>query len=161
MSIQKTTPPRAGIWTEIATKQAELQALYAEAGLNVFKETEGEAFLGEKNTFYSTYWHSSVKKHPLLVKGSFNIADYGVKNELFPYFVAAYNGHNAACAVLNEPYNILSKDLLRYGSDARKGFDDSKDAVHKQIIKDAPAFRKQPKKKSKATDKTTETPKID
>ncbi len=38
-----------------STKQAELHALYAEAAQNIYKETQGEAFWGEKNIAYVQY----------------------------------------------------------------------------------------------------------
>ena len=165
MSNQVTTAPRAEIWVEIATKQAELQALYVEVGLNILKKTPGKAFLGEKNTSYAQYWHDKVKKHPSLVKGTFNLSDYGVKSELFPFLVDAYNGHNAAGVVLDLPYDTASTDLRNYASESREAFVDSSDAVHKQIVKDAPQFRKpqvnnaNSKGEKTAADKSTDTPK--
>ena len=167
MSNQVTTAPRAEIWAEIATKHAELQALYAEAGLNILKKTAGKAFLGEKNTPHAQYWYDKVKKHPSLVKGTFNSSDYGVKSELFPFFVDAYNGHNAAGAILDLPYDIISTDLRNYASEAREAFTDSGDAVHKQIVKDAPQFRKPQVNNSNskgdktAADKSTDNSKLE
>ena len=166
-SPQVTKAPRPEIWGEIATKQAELQALYTEAGANIFKQTDGAAFLGEKNTAHSQYWHGVVKKHPTIVKGTFDTPDYGVKNELFPRYVEVYNGHNAAGAVLENPYDVLSQDTNRYSLDARKAFIESKDAVHKQIVKDAPPIRKPSSNNSKSkaekesADKSTDTSKKD
>ena len=167
MINQLTTAPRVGIWAEIATKQAELQALYVEVGANVFKKTTGKAFLGEKNTPHAQYWHDKVKKHPSLVKGTFNLSDYGVKSELFPFLVDAYNGHNAAGVVLDSPYDTASTDLRNYASEAREAFTDSGDAVHKQIVKDAPQFRKpqvnnaNSKGEKTAADKSTDSSKAD
>ena len=150
MSRQTTIAPNADIWERIKTKQAELHALYVEAAQNIYKETQGEAFLGEKNLAYAQYWTGAVKKSPKAVTGEFNAADFQVKAAMFPDFVEVYNTHNAAGSVLDEPYNILAKDVLRYATDAKKAFDISSDAVCKQAAKDAPQYRKSSPAKSKA-----------
>ncbi len=142
MSRQITATPRETIWDEIKETQEKLNALYLEAGLNVFKETEGEAFLGEKNQSFGTYWAASVKQSPKVVTGEFNTADFIVKAPLFGKFVVAYNGHNLIGSVLDTPYDILSKDILRYSLDAQKTFKDSKNAICKQAVKDSPEYRK-------------------
>ena len=147
MSRQKTIAPNTDIWARIEAKQTELQALYEEAAEGIYKNTDGEAFLGEKNVAFAQYWLGVVKKTPKAVAGEFDISDYDIKMGLFPSFIAAYNGHNAAGAILDTPYNILSKDTFFYSSDARKTFDGSKDPVRKQIVKDAPAYRKPSVKK--------------
>ena len=161
MSRQKTIAPNVDIWARIEAKQTELQALYEEAAEGIYKNTDGESFLGEKNVAFAQYWLGAVKKTPKAVTGEFDLPDFDLKTGLFPSFVAAYNGHNAAGAILDTPYNILSKDVLYYASDARKTFDLSKDLVRKQVVKDAPVHRKPPvKKDDKNADKPSdETPK--
>ena len=156
MSRQKTVAPNPDIWARIATKQAELHVLYEEAAQDIYKATEGESFLGEKNAAYAQYWLSSVKRSPKAVSGEYSIPDFEVKAALFPQFVEVYNTHNAAGAVLDEPYNILSKDVLRYSTDAKKAFDNSSDAVCKQALKDAPVFRKSPVSKLTKVETTAE-----
>lgn len=150
MSRPTTVAPKPDVWERIKTKQAELHALYEEATSGIYKETEGEAFLGEKNVSYAQYWMGAVKKSPKAVSGEFQINDFEVKSTLFPYFIEVYNTHNAAASILDEPYNILSKDVLRYATDAKKAFGISSDAVCKQALKDAPMFRKASSGKSKA-----------
>ncbi len=149
MSRQTTVAPNPDIWTRIETKQAELQALYEEAAGDIYKNTDGGAFLGEKNVSYAQYWLSAVKKSPKAVTGEFDILDFDVKATLFPFFVKVYNGHNAAAAILDAPYDILAKDVLRYATDARKSFEISSDAICKQALKDAPLYRKASPAKSK------------
>jgi hypothetical protein len=149
MSRQNSTPPDPNIWELIKAKQAELNGLYEIAASGIYKSTEGESFLGEKNVSFAQYWLGSVKKAPKTVTGEFDLPDYDVKTGLFPLFVEAYNGHNAAGAVLETPYDILSKDILRYSWDAKKAFEGSNDPVRKQTVKDAPSYRKQPVSKSK------------
>ena len=157
MSRQITTAPRATIWDEIKETQEKLNALYLEASVNVFKETEGEAFLGEKNQSFGTYWASSVKKSPTVVTGEFNTTDFIVKAPLFGKFVDAYNAHNLVGSALDTPYDILSKDVLRYSLDAQKTFKDSKNAICKQAVKDAPEYRKPAPNAAKSTlEKTAE-----
>jgi hypothetical protein len=150
MSRQKTVAPNSDIWERIKTTQAELHSLYEEATQYIFKETEGEAFLGEKNVSYAQYWIGAVKKSPRAVSGEFQINDFEVKTDLFSKFVEVYNTHNAAASILDGPYDILSKDVLRYATDAKKAFGISSDAVCKQALKDAPMFRKASSGKSKA-----------
>lgn len=150
MSRQKTLAPNPDIWERIKTKQAELHGLYEEATQDIFKNTEGEAFLGEKNVAFAQFWASAVKKSPKAVTGEYPINDFDVKAALFPQFVEVYNTHNAAGALLDEPYDILSKDVLRYATDAKKAFGISSDAVCKQALKDAPLYRKTSSAKSKA-----------
>ena len=142
MSRQKTIAPNPDIWARIEAKQNELQALYEEAAEGIYKTTSGEAYLGEKNVAFAQYWLGAVKKTPKAVTGEFDIADFDVKTGLFPFFVAAYNGHNAAGAILDNPYTFLAKDVLYYSSDAKKTFDLSSDPVRKQTVKDAPLYRK-------------------
>jgi hypothetical protein len=154
MSRQKTVAPNPDIWARIEFKQAELHALYEEAAVGIYKGTEGEAFLGEKNVAFAQYWMNAVKKTPTVVTGEFNLPDFEIKEGLFPLFVKVYNAHNAAGAVLSEPYDILAKDVLRYSSDAKKSFDISSDPVRKQVVKDAPAYRKPPVKKDGGSDPT-------
>ncbi len=150
MSGQKTLAPNPDIWERIKTKQAELHSLYEEATQEIYKETEGEAFLGEKNVSYAQYWVGAVKKSPKAVSGEYPVNDFEVKAALFPQFVEVYNTHNAAGALLDAPYDILSKDVLRYATDAKKAFGISTDAVCKQALKDAPVYRKSSSAKSKA-----------
>ena len=150
MSRQKTVAPNSDIWERIKTKQAELHGLYEEATQEIFKETEGEAFLSEKNVSYAQYWIGAVKKSPKAVTGEYQINDFEVKAALFSQFVEVYNTHNAAGALLDAPYDILSKDVLRYATDAKKAFGISSDAVCKQALKDAPLYRKASSAKSKA-----------
>lgn len=150
MSRQTTVAPKLDIWERISTKQAELHALYEEAAQDVFKETDGEAFLGEKNVSFAQYWMGAVKKSPKAVSGEFKISDFEIKSALFPLFIEVYNTHNAAGSILDGPYDILSKDVLRYATDAKKAFGISSDVVCKQALKDAPQFRKASAGKSKA-----------
>lgn len=164
MSRQKTIAPNPDVFVRIAAKQAELQSLYEEAAEGIYKSTDGEAFLGEKNVAFAHYWLGAVKSTPKAVTGEFDLLDYDVKEGLFPLFVKIYNAHNAAGAVLAEPYDILSKDVLRYSTDAKKSFDISSDPVRKQTVKDAPLYRKPPAKKDEndtaAADKpSNESPK--
>jgi hypothetical protein len=154
MSRQKTTAPNPDIWVRIEAKQVELHALYEEAATGIYKNTDGEAFLGEKNVAFAQYWLSAVKKAPKAVTGEFDLPDFEVKEGLFPSFVKVYNTHNAAGAVLSEPYDILSKDVLRYSVDAKKVFDISSDPVRKQTVKDAPVYRKPVAKKDGESDST-------
>jgi hypothetical protein len=147
MSRQKTVAPNPDIWARIEVKQAELHALYEEAAVGIYKGTDGEAFLGEKNVAFAQYWLNAVKKTPTAVTGEFDLPDFEVKEGLFPSFVTVYNAHNAAGSVLSEPYDILAKDVLRYSSDAKKSFDISSDPVRKQTVRDAPNYRKPPVKK--------------
>ena len=72
-SPQVTKAPRPEIWGEIATKQTELQVLYTEAGVNIFKQTDGVAFLGEKNTAHAQYRH--LKKRLKIFFGQSSSAD--------------------------------------------------------------------------------------
>ncbi len=154
MNRQKTIAPNTDVWARIEIKQTELQALYEEAATGIYKGTDGKGYLGEKNVAFAQYWLGAVKKNPKAVAGEFDIADFDVKTALFPSFVAAYNGHNAAGAILDEPYNFLSKDVFRYASDAKKSFDSSNDPVSKQIVKDAPNYRKMAAKKDGEIDPT-------
>ena len=157
MSRQVTSAPREEIWDEIKETQEKLNALYFEAGLNVFKETDGEAFLGEKNQSFATYWAGAVKKSPTVVSGEFNTADFVVKAPLFGKFVEVYNGHNLVGSALDTPYDILSKDTLRYSLDSRNSFKESKNATCKQAVKDSPEYRKPAPNAAKSTlEKTTE-----
>jgi hypothetical protein len=148
MSRKTKAPSNADIWTRIKTKQDELHVLYQEATQDIYKGTEGDAFLGEKNVFYAQYWLGAVKKSPKAVTGEFDLDDFEVKADLFPKFIEVYNNHNANSALLEDPYNFLSKDVLRYATDARKSFSISNDPVCKQAIKDAPRLRKLPASKT-------------
>lgn len=149
MSRQTTVAPNPNVWTRIKTTQATLRALYEEAAQDINKATEGEAFLGEKNVSYAQYWVGAVRKSPKAVTGEYNFPDFEIKAALFPEFVEVYNNHNAAAAILDAPYDALSKDVLRYATDAKKSFGISSDAVCKQAVKDAPLFRKASSAKSK------------
>ena len=142
MSVKKSAAPQLDIWEQIRVKQGELQALYTDVAENIFKATDGEAYLGEKNISYAEYWSEAVKGFPKVVSGMFNGEDFEAKTALFPLFVKAYNGHNAVGSVLNTPYDILAKDVLRYSTDAQKSFKSSNEDVSKQIVKDAPVYRK-------------------
>lgn len=152
MSRQKTTAPNPDIWVRIEAKQIELHTLYEEAAVGIYKGTDGEAFLGEKNVAFAQYWLNAVKKTPKAVTGEFDLPDFEVKEGLFPSFITVYNAHNAAGAVLSEPYDILAKDVLRYSADAKKSFDISSDPVRKQTVKDAPVYRKLAVKKDGGSD---------
>jgi hypothetical protein len=156
MSRRATLTPNPDVWARIETKQAELHALYAEAAENIYKNTVGEAFLGEKNVAYAQYWADAVKKSPKAVTGEFDVNDFDTKTALFPSFVKVYNAHNAVGSVLGAPYDILSKDTLRYATDAKKAFEMSNDAVCKQALKDAPQYRKSVSVKPLGTEKVVE-----
>ena len=157
MSRQITSAPRETIWDEIKEAQDKLSALYTEAGIYIFKETEGEAFLGEKNQTFGTYWASAVKQSPSVMSGEYNTADFTIKAPLFGKFVAVYNGHNLVGSLLATPYDILSKDVLRYSLDAQNAFKKSNKAVCKQAVKDSPDYRKLAPNAAKSTlEKTAE-----
>jgi hypothetical protein len=154
--IIATLTPNPDVWARIEAKQAELHALYAEAAENIYKNTSGEAFLGEKNVAYAQYWAEAVKKSPKAVTGEFDISDFDIKTALFPSFVKVYNAHNAVGSILAAPYDILAKDILRYATDAKKAFEISSDAVCKQALKDTPQYRKLVSTKPLGTDKVAE-----
>jgi hypothetical protein len=147
MGPKTKAPSNLDIWTQIKTKQAELHALYLEVTQDIYKSTDGESFLGEKNVFFSQYWVGAVKKSRKAVTGEFDLDDFEVKVDLFPNLVEVYNGHNANSALLEAPYDALSKDILRYSTDAKKSFSLSNDPVCKQAVKDSPLLRKANNKK--------------
>ncbi|MBL7816081.1 MAG: hypothetical protein JNL70_13775 [Saprospiraceae bacterium] len=159
MSKPITIAPRETIWDEIKAEQAKLSALYEEAGINVYKATEGEAFLGEKNQAFGSYWAFAVSQSPNAVTGEFNTGDFNVKAPLFQRFVEVYNGHNRIGSMLDAPYDVLSKDILRYSLDAKKSFKDSKNAVCKQAVKDAPEYRKPTSNSAKSSSEKAATEK--
>ena len=153
--------PESDVWARIKAKQAELDVLFAEAATDIYKETKGEAFLGEDNMSFADYWLGAVQKYPQVMTGLFNTPDFATKLDLFKAFVIVYNDNNAGKAILDAPYDIMSKDLLRYALEAQKSFDAaaSNDATYKQVIKDAPQYRKSPQKKTSVV-QTTDVPKV-
>ena len=158
---KKTVVPDPTVWDRIKAKQIEMNALFREAIDQIFKETEGAAFLGEDNVSFVTYWLAAVQEHPKVMDGLYNAADFAVKETIFRKLVVAYNDYNVGRAIMDESYDILSQDLLRYAMDAKLKFDEvagkDKGTVYKQVCKDAPQYRKPPKTKTAAV-ATTEVP---
>ena len=144
---RQTTAPIPTVWERIAAKQIEMNALFEEAVQDVFKETEGAAFLGEDNVAFALYWLLAVQANPEVMSGLFNAADFGVKAPLFDKLVVAYNANSAGKAILDGPYDVLSQDVLRYAMDAKLEFDSAAktNQKYRQVVRDAPQYRKPPK----------------
>ena len=139
-----TTAPNPTVWERIKLKQLEMNDLYREAIEDVFKETDGAAFLGEDNTAFATYWLAAVTEHPQVMDGLYNTPDFTVKEQIFKKLIVVYNDSNAGRAILDSPYNDLSKDIFRYAMDAKLKFDEVSEryATYKQVVRDAPQYRK-------------------
>jgi hypothetical protein len=153
---QKTIAPEVSVWERIQTKQAELSELYREAVTEVYKETEGAAFLGEDNLSFAKYWLDAALKNPKVMSGLFNTEDFAVKYALFEKLVIAYNGHNASGAIMDASYNATSQDVYRYTMNVKKAFTEASGDVKelKQVVRDAPKHRKVSKTKSSEAAKT-------
>ena len=147
-----TTAPNPTVWERIKQKQLEMNELYKEAIEDVFKETDGAAFLGEDNAAFASYWLAAVTEHPEVMDGLYNTTDFTVKEQIFKKLVVVYNDSNAGKAILDSPYDDLSKDLFRYAMDAKIKFDEMPDryTTYKQVVKDAPQYRKPSKTKTPA-----------
>ena len=157
---KKTTAPNPTVWERIKVNQLEMNKLFKEAVEDIFKNTEGLAFLGEDNTAFVSYWLKAVQANPEVMDGLFDTEDFAVKENLFSNLVTAYNDCNAGRAILDTPYDILSQDVFRYAMDAKIKFDAVavKNQKYKQVVKDAPQYRK-PSKPKATTDKTTDASK--
>jgi hypothetical protein len=147
---QKTVVPEVSVWERIQAKQAELSELYREAVAEVYKETEGSAFLGEDNLSFTKFWLDAVINNPKVMSGLFNLEDFIVKYALFEKLVTSYNGHNASGAIMDAAYNAASQDVYRYTMDVKKAFTEASKNVKelKQTVRDAPKHRKVSKSKS-------------